>query len=49
MVLSILDLRLDANEHEQVDKREVMAFINLGGEDCIDSLVIGSPNASLQD
>lgn len=48
MVLSILDLRLDANEHDQVDKKDIMAFINLG-ENCIDSLVIGSPNASLQD
>ena len=48
MVLSILDLRLDANQHEPVDKRDVIAYIMLG-DTCIDSLVLGSPNASLQD
>ena len=48
LVLSILDLRLDQEQHEQVDKREVIAYIMLG-DTCIDSLVLGSPNASLQD
>jgi len=48
LVLSILDLRLDTQQHEQVDKREVIAYIMLG-DTCLDSLVLGSPNASLQD
>mmetsp|Transcript_28044 Transcript_28044/g.37456 ORF Transcript_28044/g.37456 Transcript_28044/m.37456 type:complete len:102 (+) Transcript_28044:46-351(+) len=48
LVLSILDLRLDANQHERIDKREVIAYCMLG-DTCIDSLVLGSPNASLQD
>ena len=47
-MLSILDLRLDANLHERVDKREVIAYVMIG-DTCIDSLVLGSPNASLQD
>ena len=47
-MLSILDLRLDANQHERVDKREVIAYVMIG-DTCIDSLVLGSPNASLQD
>jgi len=48
LVLSLLDLQLDATKHQQVDKREVIAYIMLG-ETCVDCLVLGSPNASLQD
>lgn len=48
LVLSLLDLQLDAAKHQQVDKREVIAYIMLG-ETCVDCLVLGSPNASLQD
>ena len=47
LVLSILDLRLD-NQQQRVNKREIIAYIMLG-DTCIDSLVLGSPNASLQD
>ena len=46
LVLSILDLRLDANMHKQVNKKEVIAYVNVG-DTCIDNLVLGSPNASL--
>lgn len=48
LVLSILDLRLDAKQHKAVNKKEVIAYVMLG-ETCIDCLVLGSPNASLQD
>jgi len=48
LVLSILDLRLDAQQHKAVDKSEVIVSVMLG-ETCIDLLVLGSPNASLQD
>ena len=49
IVLSLLDLQLDSTKHPRpIDKREVIAYIMLG-ETCIDCLVLGSPNASLQD
>lgn len=47
LVLSILDLRLDAKQHRAVNKKEVIAYVMLG-ETCIDCLVLGSPNASVQ-
>jgi hypothetical protein len=47
VVLSILDLQLDSQKHRQVDKREVMCYIMLGDK-CVDCLVLGSPNLSLQ-
>ena len=46
-VLSILDLQLDGSKHQAVDKREVIAYVMVG-EKCIDCLVLGSPNSSLQ-
>ena len=46
-MLSILDLRLDAKQHRAVNKKEVIAYVMLG-ETCIDCLVLGSPNASVQ-
>ena len=49
IILSLLDLQLDTSKHPKpVDKREVIAYIMLG-ETCIDSIVLGSPNASIQD
>ena len=48
LVLSILDLQLDAEQHKAVNKKEVIAYVMLGDQ-CIDCLVLGSPNASLQD
>ena len=48
LVLSILDLQLDAKRYRQVDKREVIAYIMLG-ETCVDCLVLGSPSATIQD
>lgn len=49
VVLSILDLQLDQTKHqEQVDKRKIIAYIMLG-DTTIDCLVLGSPNASMQD
>jgi len=48
LVLSILDLRLDAHQHRRVSKQEVIAYVNVG-ETCIDNIVLGSPNASLQE
>ena len=49
VVMSILDLQLDQTKHaEQVDKRKIIAYIMLG-DTTIDGLVLGSPNASLQD
>ena len=48
LVLSILDLQLDAKRDKQVDKREVIAYIMLG-ETCVDCLVLGSPSATIQD
>ena len=47
VVLSILDLQIDATKHKQVDKREIICYIMLGDK-CIDCLVLGSPNLSLQ-
>ena len=48
LVLSILDLQLDATKHDQVNKKEVIAYIMLG-ETCVDCLVLGSNAASMQD
>ena len=47
LVLSILDLQLDVQRHRQLDKREVIAYVMLG-ETCVDCLVLGSPNSSVQ-
>jgi hypothetical protein len=49
IVLSVLDLQLDATKHPKpIDKREVIAYIMLG-ETCIDNLILGSPNAHIQE
>ena len=48
IVLSILDLQLDANRHQAVNKKEIIAYIMLG-DTCIDCLVLGSNGASMQD
>ena len=48
LVLSLLDLQLDAKRYRQVNKREVIAYIMLG-ETCVDCLVLGSPSATIQD
>ena len=47
LVLSILDLQLDANRNKQVNKREVIAYIMLG-DTCVDNLILGSPSATIQ-
>ena len=47
LVLSILDLQLDGAKHRPVDKREIICYIMVG-EKCVDCLVLGSPNLSLQ-
>lgn len=48
ILLSVLDLQLDSSKYlNPVDKREVIVYIMLG-EDCIDNIVLGSPNASIQ-
>ena len=44
LVMSILDMRLD----RPVNKKEVIAYIMMG-DTCIDCLVLGSSNASMQD
>ena len=46
--MSVLDLQLSAERHQQVNKREVISYIMLG-ETCVDCLVLGSPSATIQD
>lgn len=48
LVLSILDLQLDATKHRLIDKSKVMAYIMLG-DVCVDCLILGSPSATIQD
>ena len=47
LVLSILDLQLDIKQHKSVNKREIIAYVMLG-DTCIDCLVLGSPNSTMQ-
>ena len=48
LVLSILDLQLDANQHREVRKDQVIIYVMLG-EVCVDCLILGSPNSTIQD
>lgn len=47
LVLSILDLQLDVKQHSAVNKNDIIAYVMLG-DMCIDCLVLGSPNSSVQ-
>ena len=48
LVLSILDLQLDANLHHEVRKDQVIVYVMLG-DTCVDCLILGSPNSTIQD